>query len=100
MHGLILLPYYFIGALAALPVLIVVCRLLRVNAGINTLVGGAIGLTLTALVVPLAAGWVHLAAFSGRPMLLLILLSLGCAALDALLAPKLPLSLDRELQEL
>jgi hypothetical protein len=100
MHWAILIPYYFVGTLAALPFLIVACRVLRLPVAINTLVGLAIGLSLAAIVVPLACDWIDLAAFTGRPMLILVLLSFLFAALDAGLVARLPLPLDSELQEL
>ena len=100
LHWLILLPYYFVATLAALPFLMLACRLLRVRLPINSLVGGAIALTVTGIVLPLACNWVDLSAFTGRPLLLLLLLSFVFAATDAALAARLPLPLDHELQEL
>ncbi len=100
LHWLILVPYYFVAALAALPFLILVCRLSRAQVAINTLVGSAIGLALVGIIVPLACRWVGLAAFTGRPLLVLAVLSLLLAAIDAALAARLPLAVDRELNEL
>lgn len=100
MHWLILLPYYFVGALAALPFLIVVARLMRTKVPINALVGAAIVLSLLGIIVPLATGWAHRGDFTGRPLLILIVASFLFAALDALLYTRLPLPLDDELQEL
>ena len=70
MHWVILLPYYFVGALAALPFLIVVARLMRTKVPINALVGAAIVLSLLGIIVPLATGWAHRGDFTGRPLLL------------------------------
>ena len=100
LHGLILVPYYFVAALASLPLLMVLSRLLRLRIAINTLVGGAIGLSLVSIVLPLACHWAGLDAFTGRPLALLVVLSLVFAALDAALAKVLPLPLDDELREL
>jgi hypothetical protein len=100
LHWVIVVPYYFVAALAALPFLILVCRLLRAQIPINTLVGSAIGLALAGVLVPLACHWVGLAAFTGRPLLALAVLSLLFGAIDAALTPRLPLSLDKELNEL
>jgi hypothetical protein len=100
LHGLIVVPYYFLGPLAGLPLLMVVSRLLRLKVAINTLVGSAIALSLVSIVVPLACKWVSLDAFTGRPLALLILLSFVFTALDAALARVLPLPLDAELREL
>jgi hypothetical protein len=100
LHWLIVVPYYFIGALAALPLLMVTCRLVRAKASLNALVGTAIGVTVAAIVVPLVCGWLHLSAFTGRPLLLLLIASLLLAALDTALAGRLPLPLDTELRDL
>jgi hypothetical protein len=100
LHGLILIPYYFFGALATLPFLMIVCRLLRLTVSINALVGSAIGLSLLFVIVPLACDWVQLAAFTGRAMLVLALLSLVFAGADAVLAKRWPLPLDDELRHL
>jgi hypothetical protein len=100
MHGLIVVPYYFVGPLAVLPLLMVISRLWRLQVAINTLVGGALVLTFVSIVVPLALKWVSLAAFTGRPLAVLILLSFLFTALDAALARALPLPLDDELSEL
>ncbi len=100
LHTLIVVPYYFVGALAVLPFLILLCRLLRTNVGINTLVGTSIGLALAGIIVPLAGHWITLSAFTGRPLLVLVVLSLLFAAIDTTLAPHLPLTLDKQLNEL
>jgi hypothetical protein len=99
-HWLIVVPYYFIGVLAALPVLLVGARLLRLKLSINSLVGAAIVLTVALIMVPLACGWVELKSFTGRPMLALILVSFIFAAVDAALVQRFPLPLDDDLQEL
>lgn len=99
-HWLIVVPYYFVGTLAMLPILIVLCRVLRLKVPINALVGAAIVLTLAGIIVPLTARVVTLAAFTGRPMLILIALSFVFAAIDAALHERLPLPLDHDLQDL
>ena len=100
MHGLIVVPYYFLGPLAGLPFLMLLSRLLRLKVAINTLVGGAIVLSLVSIIVPLACGWVSVDAFTGRPLAVLMGLSFVFTALDAALAKVLPLRLDDELREL
>ncbi len=100
LHALIVVPYYFVGALAVLPFLILLCRLLRANIGINALVGTSIGLTVAGLIGPLAGHWIALSAFTGRPLLVLVILSLLFAAIDTTLAPHLPLTLDKQLNDL
>ncbi|MFQ5666667.1 MAG: hypothetical protein ACE5I7_09570 [Candidatus Binatia bacterium] len=100
MHWLILLPYYFVGTLTLLPSLMILCRLIRLKLAINTLVASAIALSIGGIIVPLVCDWIDLSAFSARPMLVLILLSLLFAATDAALSAHLPLPLDKDLQEL
>jgi hypothetical protein len=70
MHGLILVPYYFFASLATLPFLMIICRLLRLKAAINTLAGIAIPVSLAGIVVPIVCHWLDLSALTGRPMLL------------------------------
>ena len=100
LHWFTLIPFYFVGSLAALPFLMVVCRLLRVKLSINTLAGAAIVLSVGGIAIPLACGWVDLTAFRGRQMLALGVLSVLLAAVDAALVNVLPLPLDQELQDL
>ena len=100
LHWLIVVPYYFVGALAALPFLILACRLLRARVSINVLVGAAIALAATGIVVPLVCRFADLSAFTGRPLLLLLGASLVLAAVDAALMASLPLPLDGELRDL
>lgn len=100
MHWLILLPYYFVGTLALLPLLILICRLTRLELAVNALVGVAIVLSLAGVIVPLAAGWVNVTALTGRPLLVLLLLSFVFAGADLLLVQRLPLPLDDELRDL
>ena len=100
LHWFILIPFYFFGSLAALPFLMVICRLLRLKVSINALVGTAIALSIAGIVIPLACDWVDLTAFRGRQMLALGVLSMLLAAVDAALVNALPLPLDQALEEL
>ncbi len=100
LHWLIVIPFYFFGSLAALPLLILICRLLRLKISINALVGAAIALSIAGIVIPLAADWVDLTAFRGRQMLALAVLSMLLVAVDAILVNALPLPLDQELHDL
>jgi hypothetical protein len=100
LHWFILVPFYFFGSLAILPLLIIIARLLRLKVSINTLVGTAIALSLAGIIVPLACDWIDLVSFRGRGMLALGVLSMLLAAVDAALMQALPLPLDQELQDL
>jgi len=100
LHALIVIPYYFVGTLAALPFLIVLTRILRLKVAINLLVATSIILSLAGLIVPLACDWVELVSLTGRPLLVLIVLSFLFAGVDAALCRILPLPLDAELREL
>lgn len=100
LHWLIVIPYYFVGTLAALPLLVLLSRLLRLRLSINSLVAVAIIATLVGLVVPLAAGWLSMSLLTGRPLACLLGLSFLFAAADFSLARRLPLALDEELGNL
>jgi hypothetical protein len=100
LHWFILIPFYFFGSLAALPFLMVICRLLRLKVSINALVGTAIALSIAGIAIPLACDWVDLVSFRGGPMLVLGVLSMLLASVDAALVNVLPLPLDQELQDL
>jgi hypothetical protein len=97
LHWLILVPYYFFGAITLLGVLLLVARLLRLKLSINAIVTAAIVGTLVALAVPLLAGWVSIQALTGLGVALLLLASFLFAAIDAMLSKQLPLPLDEEL---
>ncbi len=99
-HWLILVPYYFFAALACLLVLMLLGRFLRASLSINTLVMGAISVSLLAVACPLVLGWARLSDYTGRQLLLLGLSTFVLAALDVALQRWLPLPLDRELEEL
>jgi|SRR5579862_4578578 len=100
LHNLIVVPYYFVAPLAFLPFLMLVSRLLRLSVTINTLVACAIVLALVSIIVPLSFKWTSLAAFTGKPLAVLVILSFVFTACDAALAKALPLRLDDELREL
>ena len=99
-HWLLLIGYYFFAALTCLLVLMLLGRVLRASVTINTLVMGAIGVSLIAIVLPLLLGWARLADYTGARLLLLGLSTFVLAALDVALQRWLPLPLDRELEEL
>jgi len=94
---LILIPFYFCGAIAALPALIVICRVLRIPVGINPLVYTAIGLSIAGIVLPLALDIVDLHSFRGRFLIGLVVASIALAAVDWVLKKALTLPLDQEL---
>jgi hypothetical protein len=55
---------------------------------------------LAAVIIPLAGNWVRLTALTGRPLLVLLLLSFVFAGADLLLIQRLPSPLDDELRDL
>jgi putative exporter of polyketide antibiotics len=99
-HWLILVPYYFFLALTLLALLVVVCRLARVKANINTLVGVAIALGVAIPIGLLALDVIDLAHLKALPMLVLAAASMVLAGIDVVLSRLLPLPLDQDLQEL
>lgn len=97
LHWLILFPYYFFLALAYLSVLMVIARLARIKASINTFVGISIVVSLIDLIVLFAFDFVTIDDFRFLPLLAIFAVSLVFAALDHLLQGRLPLPLDEEL---
>lgn len=100
LHWLILVPYYFFGALSLLLLLMVVARLLRLKIKVNTLVMAAVLIAVVAVALPLVAGWAEIRDYSGRILLLIGVDSFILAAVDTWLESRLPLPLDRELRAL
>jgi len=98
LYALILIPFYFCGALAALPALIVTARILRIKVGINPLVYTAIAVAVAAIVLPLGLDLVDLDSYRGRVLLGLIVASIVLGAVDWVLKQFLPLPLDEELE--
>ena len=97
LHWLILIPYYFFGAMAVLTLLCVLTRVTRIKASINTLVAIAIASSAFDLAVLLGTGILQIGDLTGVPMLLLGLASFVLATLDFILQKSLPLPLDEEL---
>ena len=100
LHSLVVIPYYFLGALAMLACLMLACRLLRLKLSLNALVGTAIVLSLGLLIASLALDWIDVADLTAWPMIGLIALSFLATAADVALAKLLPIRFDNELQEL
>lgn len=100
LHWLIVVPYYFFLAMAYLSILMVGSRLLRIPAAINTLVGISIAVAFLDLVVLLGFVGISIRSFTLLPLLAIFAVSLAFAAIDVLLARRLPLPLDEELAAL
>ncbi len=100
LRAFILIPFYFCSAIAALPVLVVIARILRLKVGINPLVYSSIVIALASIIVPLGLDLVDLEHYRGRALLGLVLLSIVVAFVDAALRKVLPLPLDDELAQL
>ena len=99
LHALIVIPYYFFGALAILSFLIVLTRIFRINVSINPLVGIAIVGSLVGLTVTLSWPGVSVEDLGFMGLLFLFADSMLSAAIDTLLYKRLPVHLDTELQE-
>lgn len=100
LHWLILIPYYFFAALGVLLASLVLCRIVRLRASLNALVSTAIGVALVLVIVPLLGGWAAIGAYDGRKMIAVAVLTFLFALIDTLISGRLPLPLDRDLQEL
>ena len=100
MHWLILIPYYFFGALTLTLAAVSVVRVLRLHAPIHLLVSGAVALAAAGAVVPPALGWIGLSAYTAARLLLLVAASMALAVLDAWLATRFPSTVDEALEGL
>lgn len=98
LHWLIVVPFYFFGALTLLSGFVLAARLMRLRVTINALVITAIVVTVLALAVPLTLDWIDIEALTGRRVAVLLVASFVFAGLDALLKDQLPLPLDHELE--
>ena len=98
LHWLIIVPFYFFGALALLSALVVISRLLRLQVSINFLVICSILTTLLALGIPLTFDWIDLEWFTGLRAAALLIASFAFAGIDAVLKRQITLPLDEELE--
>ena len=96
-HWLIVIPFYFFGALSLLSGLIVAARLARLRVPINALVITAIIVSFFGLAIPLWLDWMSLDSLTGFRAAILLVASFVFAAVDAILKDQLPLPLDDEL---
>ena len=99
MHWMVVIPFYFFGAIATFLVLALASRVLRLQVGANGLAIAAVALGVAVVGVPLAADWIDLAHLGGRRLLVLAAATFVLAALNTLLQSWLPLPADRDLSE-
>ena len=100
MHWLVVIPFYFFGALTAFLLLSLASRMVRLRLGVNAVATASVVLAIIALALPLAFDWIGVEDLSGRRLLALGAASFVLAALDTVLRPLLPLPADRDLAEL
>lgn len=100
MHALILIPYYFFGAISLLMVLITLCRIVRLPVPAHRLAVAAASASLIGVAVPLLAGLTDLHDYTVLRMAALVAVSLVLAGLDTALRRVLPSHLDEELEKL
>ena len=100
MHWLVVVPFYFFGALATFLVLALASRVLRLRVGANGLAITAVILGVGVVAIPLAADWIDLAHLGGRRLLVLGASTFVLAALDTALQSVLPLPADHDLDDL
>ncbi len=100
MHYLILIPYYFFGALTLTLLLIVTCRLVRRSMPIAVVVSAGVLGTVAGLFVTLSTYHISIDHFRFWPLLGLVAASFLLAAVDAALQRRRPLALDREIEGL
>ncbi|GIW43586.1 MAG: hypothetical protein KatS3mg077_0868 [Candidatus Binatia bacterium] len=100
LHYLILIPYYFFGALSLTAFLIVSCRLFALRVPIAYLVGASVIGTVAGLLIALATYHISIDHFGFLPLLALAASSFLFAAIDAALQTWRRLPLDAELEAL
>lgn len=91
LHSLIVIPFYFLGALTLAALLTVATRVFGLGLRIERIAGIAVFTSIAALTVLLSTGIVRLADLRIVPLVALGLGSFVLAALDARLAPGRPL---------
>lgn len=100
LHYLILVPYYFFGAIALTLFIILLCRLVRRNLPISLVVSiGVLG-TVAGLFVTLSTYHVSIDHFRFWPLVVIVCVSFALAAVDQTLRRRRPLPLDREIEGL
>ena len=99
-HWLLLIPYYFFGALGTLLVLILLGRITRVKVSLNLLATTSVILGLGLVSAPILVGWIGLADYTVKRMILLAAATCLLALFDAVVQPRLSLPLDGELEQL
>lgn len=98
MHWLMVIPFYFFGALLTFLLLALGSRILRLKVGANPLATAAVVVSIGGLITLLGlVDVIDMAHLTGRQLLVLGGATFVLAALDTLLAPALPLPLDGEL---
>jgi hypothetical protein len=91
LHSLIVIPFYFLGAMTLGGLLSVATRVFRLGLSIERIGGIAVFTSIAALTVLLATGTIGIADLRIVPLVVLGLTSFALAAADALLAPGRPL---------
>ncbi|MGH7896846.1 MAG: hypothetical protein ACREQQ_02775 [Candidatus Binatia bacterium] len=92
LHWLILIPYYFVGALVLCGLLAVVSRLLRLPVTMERIVAVSVFGSIGALAVLLGSGVVRIDDLGIVPILVLGVASFVLAGVDAVLVPARPLT--------
>jgi uncharacterized membrane protein len=97
---LILIPFYFFAAVGVFLALSLACRGLRLALTAHTAAVSSVLLGLALVLVPLLTGAAHLADYSLRRLVPVLLGSFALAALDLFAEKHRRLPLDHELGEL
>jgi hypothetical protein len=96
LHWMILIPYYFFGALVLASLLAVASRLWRVVVSMERLAAVATGGSIATLAILLGSGAVAIEDLTLLPLLVLGFTSFVLAGVDAMLAPSRPLASEGE----
>jgi len=94
LHGLILIPYYFLGTMCLVALITLLCRVIRLNTSGGAFVPLAVAISVGAITISLVTGWATLADFHWKGVVALMASSFVLAGLDAGLKKVLPLTCD------
>jgi hypothetical protein len=98
MRWLILVPYYFFGAILFGFASLLVSRVVRAKVELARLAAGAATVSAATVALPLIAGWAAIEHYRVLPMLAVAVASAVVAGVDLLVARSLPLGIDEELE--
>jgi len=96
---MLVIPFYVFTAIGVFLVLSLLCRVLRLKLSAHSLAVTAVIAGIFVVLFPLFEHLIDLPDLTGRKMIILLVITFGLAALDAVLERFLPLPFDDELAD-